>query len=134
MARFVADKVVKLMIKKGLKILDSKVLLLGVTFKENCPDIRNTKVVDIVDELQEFGCKLDIYDPWADKNEVEHEYGIQTMEKNVDIYAKKYDAVILAVSHEQFAQLDLARLTNGADSVIFDIKGYLPKEMVDGRL
>jgi len=134
MAHFVADKVIKLMIKKGLKILDSNVLLLGVTFKENCPDIRNTKVVDIVDELQEFGCKLDIYDPWADQKEVEHEYGIKTMEKNVDIYSKKYDAVVLAVSHEQFAELDMNRLTNGKDSVIFDIKGFLPKELVDGRL
>lgn len=134
MARFVADKVIKLMIKKGLKILDSNVLLLGVTFKENCPDIRNTKVVDIVDELQEFGCKLDIYDPWADQQEVEHEYGIKTMEKNVDIYAKKYDAIVLAVSHEQFEELDMDRLTNGKDSVIFDIKGFLPKDQVDGRL
>lgn len=134
MARFVADKVVKLMIKKGLRILDSNVLLLGITFKENCPDIRNTKTVDIVDELQEFGCKLDIYDPWASQAEVKHEYGIETMEKNADIYAKKYDAIILAVSHEQFADLDLDRLTNGDQSVIFDIKGFLPKDKVDGRL
>lgn len=134
MSRFVADKVIKLMIKKGLKILDSKVLLLGVTFKENCPDIRNTKVVDIVDELQKFGCKLDIYDPWASQAEVKHEYGIKTMDKDVDIYATKYDAVILAVSHEQFAELDMKRLTNGDQSVIFDIKGFLPKDMVDGRL
>lgn len=134
MARFVADKVIKLMIKKGLKILDSNVLLLGVTFKENCPDIRNTKVVDIVDELQEFGCKLDIYDPWANQAEVKHEYGIKTMDKNIDIYAKKYDAIILAVSHEQFEELDFKRLTNGDKSVIFDIKGFLPKDMVDGRL
>lgn len=134
MSRFVADKVIKLMIKKGLKILDSKVLLLGVTFKENCPDIRNTKVVDIVDELQEFGCDLDIYDPWASQAEVKHEYGIKTMDKNVDIYATKYDAIILAVSHEQFAELDMKRLTNGDQSVIFDIKGFLPKDMVDGRL
>lgn len=134
MAHFVADKVVKLMIKKGLTILNSNVLLLGVTFKENCPDIRNTKTVDIVDELNEFGCKLDIYDPWASQEEVMHEYGIKTMEKNVDIYAKKYDAIILAVSHEQFAELDLDRLTNGKKSVIFDIKGMLPKDKVDGRL
>lgn len=134
MAGFVADKVVKLMIKKGLKILDSKVLLLGVTFKENCPDIRNTKTVDIIDELQEFGCKLDIYDPWANQQEVAHEYGIKTLDKDVDIYAKKYDSIILAVSHEQFAELDLDRLTNGDQSVIFDIKGFLPKDKVDGRL
>lgn len=134
MARFVADKVVKLMIKKGLTILGSKVLLLGVTFKENCPDIRNTKTVDIVDELQEFGCKVDIYDPWASQEEVKFEYGIETMEKNVDIYAKKYDAIILAVSHKQFAELDFDRLTNGNKSVIFDIKGFLPRDKVDGRL
>jgi len=134
MAHFVADKVVKLMIKKGLKILNSKILLLGVTFKENCPDIRNTKALDIVDELQAFGCKLDIYDPWADQEEVKYEYGIKMMKKNADIYAKKYDAVILAVSHEQFAELDLDRLTNGHKSVIFDIKGFLPKDKVDARL
>lgn len=134
MARFVADKVVKLMIKKGLTILGSKVLLLGVTFKENCPDIRNTKTVDIVDELQEFGCKVDIYDPWASQEEVKFEYGIETMEKNVDIYANKYDAIILAVSHDQFAELDFDRLTNGNKSVIFDIKGFLPRDKVDGRL
>ena len=134
MAGFVADKVVKLMIAKGLVILNSKVLLLGVTFKENCPDIRNTKVVDIVDELQQFGCDLHIYDPWASQAEVKHEYGIQTMEKNVDIYAQKYDAIILAVSHDQFKELDMKRLTNGNKSVIFDIKGFLPKDMVDGRL
>ncbi|MCD6091963.1 MAG: nucleotide sugar dehydrogenase, partial [Bacteroidales bacterium] len=111
MAHFVADKVVKLMIRKGLTILNSKVLLLGVTFKENCPDIRNTKTIDIVDELQAFGCQLDIYDPWASREEVKLEYGIKIMPKNVDIYAKKYDAVILAVSHKQFAELDLDRLT-----------------------
>jgi len=134
MAHFVASKVVKLMIKKGLTILNSNVLLLGVTFKENCPDIRNTKTVDIVHELQEFGCKLDIFDPWASKKEVKLEYGITTMEKNADIYAKKYDAVILAVSHDQFAEIDFDRLTNGRKSVIFDIKGFLPKDMVDARL
>lgn len=134
MARFVAEKVIKLMIKKGLKVLDSNVLLLGVTFKENCPDIRNTKTVDIVDELKEFGCKVDIYDPWASQEEVKFEYGIETMKKNADIYAKKYDAVILAVSHDQFAEIDFDRLTNGRKSVIFDIKGFLPKDRVDGRL
>lgn len=134
MARFVAEKVIKLMIKKGLKVLDSNVLLLGVTFKENCPDIRNTKTVDIVDELKEFGCKVDIYDPWASQEEVKFEYGIETMKKNADIYAKKYDAVILAVSHDQFAEIDFDRLTNGRKSVIFDIKGFLPKDKVDGRL
>jgi UDP-N-acetyl-D-galactosamine dehydrogenase len=134
MAGFVADKVIKLMIKKGLKILNSNILLLGVTFKENCPDIRNTKVIDIVDELQEFGCKLDILDPWANQKEVEHEFGIKTLDKNTDIYAKKYDAIILAVSHDQFKTIDFNRLKNGQNAVIFDIKGLLPKDLVDGRL
>jgi len=134
MPHFVADKVIKLMIKKGHRILNSNVLLLGVTFKENCPDIRNTRVVDIVDELQDFGCNVDIYDPWADQKEVKREYGIETMEANVDIYAKTYDAIVLAVSHDQFLELDFKKLTNGNKSVIFDIKGVLPKELVDGRL
>jgi UDP-N-acetyl-D-galactosamine dehydrogenase len=134
MAGFVANKVIKLMIKKGLKILNSNILLLGVTFKENCPDIRNTKVIDIVDELQEFGCKLDILDPWANQKEVEHEFGIKTLDKNTDIYAKKYDAIILAVSHDQFKTIDFNRLKNGQNAVIFDIKGLLPKDLVDGRL
>ncbi|MBC8321353.1 MAG: nucleotide sugar dehydrogenase [Bacteroidetes bacterium] len=134
MPRFVANKVVKLMIKKGQKILNSKVLLLGITFKENCPDIRNTRVVDIVDELQAFGCNVDIYDPWANPDEVYQVYGIQTLETNVDIYAKSYDAIILAVSHEQFINIDFSRLVNGNHAVIFDIKGVLPKDIVDGRL
>ena len=122
------------MIKKDHRILNSNVLLLGVTFKENCPDIRNTRVVDIVDELQDFGCNVDIYDPWADQKEVKHEYGIHTMETNVNIYAKTYDAVILAVSHDEFLELDFKKLTNDNKSVIFDIKGVMPKELVDGRL
>jgi UDP-N-acetyl-D-galactosamine dehydrogenase len=122
MPHFVADKVIKLMIKKGHRILNSNVLLLGVTFKENCPDIRNTRVVDIVDELQDFGCNVDIYDPWADQKEVKREYGIETMEADVDIYAKTYDAVILAVSHDQFLTLDYKKLVNGNNAVIFDIK------------
>ncbi|MCF6171879.1 MAG: nucleotide sugar dehydrogenase [Bacteroidales bacterium] len=134
MPHFVADKVVKLMIKKGQIILNSKVLLLGITFKENCPDIRNTRVVDIVDELRAFGCDIDIYDPWADRGEVQQVYGIKTLDDNTDIYSKTYDAIILAVSHEQFLKLDYKKLVNGNNTVIFDIKSVLPKEMVDGRL
>jgi UDP-N-acetyl-D-galactosamine dehydrogenase len=134
MPHFVADKVVKLMIKKGQKILNSKILLLGITFKENCPDIRNTRVVKIVDELQAFGCNVDIFDPWADSEEVKHEYGIKTLDINADVYAQTYDAIILAVSHEQFLELDYKKLINGKNTVIFDIKGVLPKDLVDGRL
>ena len=138
MPRFVADKVVKLMIKKGQIILNSKVLLLGVTFKENCPDIRNTRVVDIVDELQSFGCKIDIYDPWADPKEVKHEYGIETLDLPPNYPPQGgtggYDAIILAVSHKQFLKLDYKKLMSSDKAVIFDIKGVLPKEIVDGRL
>lgn len=134
MPHFVVDKVIKLMIKKGQTILNSKVLLLGVTFKENCPDIRNTRVVDVVSELRAFGCNVDVYDPWADPTEVEQEYGIQTMDTNSDIYAKKYDSIILAVSHDQFLKLDYKKLVNDKKSILFDIKGVLPKEIVDGRL
>jgi UDP-N-acetyl-D-glucosamine/UDP-N-acetyl-D-galactosamine dehydrogenase len=134
MPHFVADKVVKLMIKNGQTILNSRVLLLGITFKENCPDIRNTRVVDIVDELHAFGCKVEIYDPWAEKKEVKHEYGIQTLDSEHDIYSSKYDAIILAVSHEQFLKLDYNRLKNGKNAVIYDIKGVLPKKLINGRL
>lgn len=135
MPRFVADKVIKLMIKKGQTILNAKVLLLGVTFKENCPDIRNTRVVDIVDELQAFGCNVDIYDPWADPKEVKYEYNIKTLSISpLEGGRGVYDAIILAVSHKQFLQLDYKKLMNSDKAVIFDIKGVLPKEIVDGRL
>lgn len=134
MSHFVADKVVKLMIKKGKKIINSNVLLLGITFKENCPDIRNTRVVDVVTELQDFGCSVDIFDPWANPEEVLQEYGLQTIDKEKGIFEKKYDAVIHAVSHHQFLELDYEKLTRDSQSVLFDIKGSLPKEIVDGRL
>ncbi|NOR45959.1 MAG: Vi polysaccharide biosynthesis UDP-N-acetylglucosamine C-6 dehydrogenase TviB, partial [Candidatus Delongbacteria bacterium] len=98
MGMFVANKVIKLMIKKGHAIKDSKVLILGMTFKENCPDIRNSRVIDIVEELREFGAKIDVYDPWADKDEVKDEYGIKLIPK----LNKKYNAVISAVSHDEF--------------------------------
>ncbi len=107
---------------------------MGVTFKENCPDIRNTRVVDIVDELQAFGCNVEIYDPWADQKEVKQEYGIQKMDIDVDIYNKTYNAIILAVSHEQFLKLDYKKLSKGNNAVLFDIKGVLPRDIVDGRL
>ena len=145
MPKFVAEKVVKLMIKKGQTILNSKVLLLGITFKENCPDIRNTRVVDIIDELHAFGCQVDVYDPWADPVEVNSEYGIEILKTRFTIdgsrfslndtrFTNKYDAIILAVSHKHFLELDYKKLLIDDNSVIFDIKGTLPKELVDGRL
>ena len=132
MGKYVAERVVKLMIKKGHTILNSRILQLGITFKENCPDIRNSHAVDVVRCLKEFSCDVTVYDPWADPAEVEREYGIVSR-KNVAELASDYDAVILAVSHRQFADLDVAAFGK-KNAVIFDIKGILPKENVTGRL
>lgn len=130
-AKFIADKVLKLMIQKDHKIKDSNVLILGVTFKENCPDCRNTKVVDIANELEEFGCKVDIYDPWASKAVVKHEYGKDLIDA-IDS-SKKYVAIVAAVSHEQFKQFDFARY-KAEGAVIFDVKNFVDRALVDARL
>jgi UDP-N-acetyl-D-glucosamine/UDP-N-acetyl-D-galactosamine dehydrogenase len=131
MGQWVAAQIVKLLINKGHAVKDSRALVLGITFKENCPDIRNTKAVDVVHELQQFGCKVDVYDPWADKAEVMHEYGLQLADSYT---AEKYDVIVLAVAHNQFKTIDLKALRNGHSAVVYDIKGIWPKEMVDGRL
>lgn len=125
MGIYVANQVIKLMIKKGHKIEGSKVLVLGITFKENCPDIRNSRVIDVIEELQEFGCNIDIYDPWADTKEVEHEYNLKLI-KELNIV--KYEAVVLAVAHNEFKELKLK--TN--ENIVFDIKSILDE--TDGRL
>ncbi|MEY4968983.1 MAG: protein CapL [Bacteroidota bacterium] len=130
MGMFVANKVIKLMIGNGLAVHGSKALVLGVTFKENCPDIRNTRVVDIVAELQQFGMNVDVYDPWADAAEVHDEYGIQL----TDAPGNGYHAVVLAVAHEQFAGLNRTQLGLVPDGVVFDTKALWPRDMVDGRL
>jgi len=132
MGIYVANQVVKLMIKKGHKILNSEVLILGITFKENCPDIRNSRVIDIVNELKMFGCRTEVYDPWADREEVMHEYQItiKTREKELK---KKYDAIVLAVAHDQFKKMNLVQMKK-INTVIYDVKGMLDKNMVDARL
>jgi UDP-N-acetyl-D-galactosamine dehydrogenase len=130
MGSFVANKVVKLMIDKDLKIKGSKALIMGVTFKENCPDVRNTRVVDIYHELVEFGIEVDIYDPWADAEEVEHEYKIQIL-KQLD--NTLYDAVVVAVAHTEFLDIDFTKIKS-PKSVVFDTKAFLQRDMVDGRL
>ncbi len=132
MGKYIAAEVVKLMIRKGHKVLDSKVLQLGITFKENCPDIRNSHAVDVVHGLQEFGCHVDIFDPWAEPEEVVHEYGLTSI-KDISELSKDYDAVVLAVSHREFQAFDLEKYMK-TDAVVFDIKGILPRNMVDGRL
>jgi UDP-N-acetyl-D-galactosamine dehydrogenase len=130
-APFIANKVLKLMIAKDHKIKGANVLILGVTFKENCPDIRNTKVVDIYKELCEFGVNADIYDPWVCPKELKKEYGIDTI-KNIDPN-KKYEAVILSVAHDEFKVFDFEKYyTYGA--VIFDAKATVDRRWVDGRL
>ena len=129
MGFYVAQQVIKLMIKKGQKIEGAHVLVLGITFKENCSDIRNSRVIDVVTELQDFGCKVAVYDPWAAADEVFDEYGVHLVPE----LDKGYDAVVLAVAHDQFMTLDFKALRNG-HGVLYDIKSLLPKEMVDGRL
>ena len=126
MGIYVANQVIKLMIKKGHKIEGSNVLMLGITFKENCPDIRNSRVIDVIEELQEFGCNIDVYDPWADKEEVKHEYNLDLV-NNLD--TSKYDGIVVAVAHSEFVTLDLSNIGN---AVLFDIKSII--DSVDGRL
>jgi len=130
-APFIANKVLKLMIQKTHTIKGSNVLILGITFKENCPDIRNTKVVDIYKELIEFGLQVDIYDPWASAEEVKHEYDIEIL--NQFDTEKKYEAILLAVAHDEFREVDFEKYySNGA--VIFDAKAVIDRRWVDGRL
>ncbi|MBR2910920.1 MAG: nucleotide sugar dehydrogenase [Lentisphaeria bacterium] len=133
MGKYVAAEIVKLMIKKDRKIKGAKVLQLGITFKENCPDIRNSKAVDVVTGLQEFGCDVHIFDPWADPGEVKTEYGVTSFRKLSDLDPAGYDAVVLAVAHREFVSMDVSSLKNG-EAPVFDIKGVLPLEKVDGRL
>ena len=127
---FIANKVVKLMIKKGKKIGGEKALILGMTFKENCPDIRNSKVIDIYNELSQFGMKVDVYDPHADPIEVMHEYKIDLITELAD----NYSAIILAVSHTEFSKIDFESLKNSPETIIFDTKAFLDRNIVDCRL
>lgn len=132
MGAYVANEVLKLMIKKRTLIKGAKVLMLGITFKENCPDIRNTKAIDIYHALREYDMEVDIYDPWADPAEVNHEYGIITITE----YPKEnsYDAIILAVAHNKFSDLNLSELMLTKETIIYDVKGFLDTTMVNGRL
>ena len=130
-AKFIADKTLKLMIQNDHKIKGSNVLILGVTFKENCPDCRNTKVIDVCNELEEFGCHVDLYDPWAEPQVVLHEYGknlLTSINPN-----KKYEAVIACVAHEQFKTFDYAKY-KAQGAIIFDVKNFIDRSLVDARL
>jgi UDP-N-acetyl-D-galactosamine dehydrogenase len=132
MGPYVAQESIKLMIRKGLKIHDSNTLVLGITFKEDCPDIRNSRAIDIIEELKSYSINVDVYDPWASKEEVKEEYGIDLLSNESEI-TKKYDALILAVSHKEFLQFDMdAHLNPG--HVTFDVKSILAKGVADSRL
>jgi len=128
MGMYVANQVLKLLINKEHKIAKAKVLVLGITFKENCPDIRNSRVIDVINELKEFGTDVSVYDPWADPEEVKREYGLDLL-PSID---SNYNAIVLAVAHDKFDGLDIEKLKNGNDTVVYDIKSKL--EESDGKL
>lgn len=130
MGAYVANQTIKCMNKKGLLVKDAKILILGITFKENCPDIRNTKVVDIYHTLCEYTSNITVYDPWANAGLVQHEYGISVTDKMPE---EKFDALILAVAHKEFLEMDVRGLLR-ENGVIYDVKGILPRDIIDGRL
>jgi UDP-N-acetyl-D-galactosamine dehydrogenase len=129
MGKYVAGEVVKLMVKKDIKVKGSKALMLGFTFKEDCPDVRNTKVIDIVRELETYGIEVIIHDPWADENEVQHEYGVVSSKT---IPAGEYQSVVLAVAHKSYYSFDIRELVG--EGVIYDVKGILSKGITNGSL
>ena len=133
MGHYIASTIIKKMIKKRIDTASSRILVMGLTFKENCPDLRNTRVIDIISEFEEYGIAVDVYDPWVSQEEAQKEYGIrltQSLEKNT------YSALVVAVAHRQFTELSVAELRSlcKANSVIFDVKGLFPRDQVDGCL
>lgn len=133
MAKFVAEQVARLMTKKRIHVVGSKVLVLGLTFKENCPDLRNSKVIDLINELKNFNAEVDVYDPWVDAIEAQHEYGVKPIE---GLIPSTYDAVVLAVSHQQFKLMSIEKVRSLCKSnhIIYDIKYLFMANEVDGRL
>ena len=130
MGEYVAHEVIKKMIKKGIQVLGSNILMLGFTFKENCPDVRNTKVIDIVKALKEYDLNITIYDPWANAAVAKREYGVDIVN---ELPKGPFDAAILAVAHKEFKEIDVTKLVK-AQHVIYDVKGFLNRDIVDGRL
>jgi len=135
MGAYVANQTIKCMNLKGVKVKDSRILVLGITFKENCPDIRNTKIVDIYHTLTEYTHNITIFDPWANPSMVKHEYGIILTDKTLDQLKGQFDAVILGVGHKEFANINVRKfLSNIDEGVVYDVKGILPRDLIDGRL
>ena len=131
MGKYIASEVVKLLIKRDYKVKGAAILMLGITFKENCPDIRNTRAVDIAQELKQYGAAVEIYDPWATPEEVMHEYGLESLSS---LNGNHYDAIILTVAHDHFKTLDIRKLLSTPTGIVYDVKGMLPPDQVDGRL
>ena len=132
MGAYVADQTVKLMLKKGVQVLHSKIIIMGFTFKENCPDVRNTRVIDIYHALKEYNVNITVFDPWASPERVKHEYGIDIVN---ELPHEKYSAAIIAVAHRQFREMEIDFNSLLEDNhVIYDVKAILPREIVDGRL
>ena len=131
MGKFIVSEFIKLMIKKSVKIVNSNVLILGFTFKENCPDFRNTKVIDIIKELKDYNVNLTVYDPHVDTSAVNDEYNLDV--KNKISKERKFDGVILAVAHNEFKDFQLGKFLK-PNNVIYDVKGFLNKEIIDKRL
>lgn len=134
MGDYVGNQVIKLMNKKGVMVKDSKVLILGFTFKENCPDVRNTKIIDIYSTLHGYTDNITIYDPWANSEKVYHEYGVHLTPSSLDVLKGQFDAVILAVAHNEFKDLDMRQFLSSENGVVYDVKGILSVQQIDGRL
>ena len=130
MGDYVASQIVKCMIQKNIPVNNANILILGITFKENCPDVRNTKAVDLISALKEYGANITIHDPWADQQEVLNEYGLTSL---ITLPNQKFDAVVLTVSHNKFKGLDYQSLKNN-NAVVYDIKNFIDNTYVDGRL
>ena len=130
MVEYVARQIVKLMIKKGIAVLNSELLMLGITFKENCPDVRNTKIVDVIRSLESYGIKVTTFDPWASTEEVKHEYKLETTDT---LPNKKFDAIVLGVAHKEFTSLNLDN-NKKYKAIVYDVKGILENSKIDGKL
>ena len=131
MGKYIASEVIKLLISRDYKVKGASILMLGITFKENCPDIRNTKAVDIARELHQYGAEVEIHDPWAHPDDVKHEYNLESL---TALNGHKYDAIILTVAHDHFKTLNIRQLLNSPNGILYDVKGMLPPDQVDGRL
>lgn len=135
MGDYVANQTIKLMNKKGVMVKDANILILGITFKENCPDIRNTKIIDIYNTLAEYTKNITIYDPWADATHVKHEFGIDITNKSYEELKGQYDTIILSVAHNEFVGKDIRELLKDKQNgVVYDVKGVLDRDIIDGRL